>query len=175
MHPKDTEGLANSVDPDQTAPKSSLIWVCTVCSGISIRKLRIITVDCWLHTVKDRIFQVTHMKMLTHTCMLWAAQWYLTSFLLGHSKKNYKKYVLTGRTLISLHFHAVWSESLPYTGRSILVLDYPWSTHWRLIRPCRCTGWSKSSVDAPNFVSFPVSPLTLHFIQNSHFFVFSLI
>ena len=27
MHPKDAEGIANSVDPDQTAP---LIWVCTV-------------------------------------------------------------------------------------------------------------------------------------------------
>ena len=24
-------GMANSVDPDQTAPWSSLIWVCTVC------------------------------------------------------------------------------------------------------------------------------------------------
>ena len=24
-------GMANSVDPDQTAPRSSLIWVCTVC------------------------------------------------------------------------------------------------------------------------------------------------
>ena len=30
MHPKDAEGIANSVDPDQTAPRSSLIWVCTV-------------------------------------------------------------------------------------------------------------------------------------------------
>ena len=31
MSPNDTEGTANSVDPDQTAP--SLIWVCTVCLG----------------------------------------------------------------------------------------------------------------------------------------------
>ena len=30
MHPKDADGLANSVDPDQTA-SSSLILVCTVC------------------------------------------------------------------------------------------------------------------------------------------------
>ena len=29
---------------DQTAPRSSLIWVCTVCPGISVRKLRTITV-----------------------------------------------------------------------------------------------------------------------------------
>ena len=40
MSPNDADGLANSVDPDQ----SSLIWVCTVCPGISVRKLRIITV-----------------------------------------------------------------------------------------------------------------------------------
>ena len=39
----DAGGMANCVDPDQTA-QSSLIWVCTVCSGISVRKLRIITV-----------------------------------------------------------------------------------------------------------------------------------
>ena len=38
MHPKDAEGIANSVDPDQTA-----IWVCTVCPDLSVRKLRNIT------------------------------------------------------------------------------------------------------------------------------------
>ena len=42
MHPKDAEGIANSVDPDQTAP--SLIWVCTVCPDLSVRKLRKIMV-----------------------------------------------------------------------------------------------------------------------------------
>ena len=35
----DADGKSNSVDR-----RSSLIWVCTVCSGISVRKLRIITV-----------------------------------------------------------------------------------------------------------------------------------
>ena len=39
--------MANSVDPDQTA-RSSLIWICTVCSGLSVRKLRIITVPYML-------------------------------------------------------------------------------------------------------------------------------
>ena len=39
MHPKDAEGIPNSVDPDH-----SLIWVCTVCSDLSVRKLRKITV-----------------------------------------------------------------------------------------------------------------------------------
>ena len=33
MHPKDTEGMANSVDPDQTAP---LMWVRTVCPDLSV-------------------------------------------------------------------------------------------------------------------------------------------
>ena len=42
MSPKDADGMANSVDPDQT--RSSLIWVCTVCPGISVLKLKIITV-----------------------------------------------------------------------------------------------------------------------------------
>ena len=37
MSPNDADGMANSVDPDQ-------IWVSTVCPGISVWKLRIITV-----------------------------------------------------------------------------------------------------------------------------------
>ena len=40
MHPKDAKGIANSVDPDE-----SLIWICTVCPDLSVRKLRNITVD----------------------------------------------------------------------------------------------------------------------------------
>ena len=39
MFPKDADGMANSVDRDQ---RSSLILVCTVCSDLSVRKLRII-------------------------------------------------------------------------------------------------------------------------------------
>ena len=46
FHQKDVNGIANSEDPDQTAPRSSLIWVCTtcICPDQSVRKLRIITV-----------------------------------------------------------------------------------------------------------------------------------
>ena len=40
MSPNDADGMADSVDL-----RSSLIWVCTVCPGISVRKLRIITVN----------------------------------------------------------------------------------------------------------------------------------
>ena len=43
MSPNDADGIANSVEPDQW---SSLIWVRTVCPGISVRKLRIITGTC---------------------------------------------------------------------------------------------------------------------------------
>ena len=35
MCPKDTDGIANSVDNNQTAPLSSLIYVYTVCSDLS--------------------------------------------------------------------------------------------------------------------------------------------
>ena len=58
MSPNDANGKANSVDPDQNESKRckrkgkqcrpwadcSLIWVCTVCPGISVRKQRIIRV-----------------------------------------------------------------------------------------------------------------------------------
>ena len=58
MGPNDADGMANSVDPDQTAPRSSLIRVCTVCPGISVRKLRIITGIKFLlkHYGMDRIW-----------------------------------------------------------------------------------------------------------------------
>ena len=41
MGQKDEDGMANNVDPDQTAP---LIWVYTICLDLFVRKLRIITV-----------------------------------------------------------------------------------------------------------------------------------
>ena len=44
MHQKDADGMANSVDPDQTAPRSSLSWVYTVCLDQPVGKLRIIRV-----------------------------------------------------------------------------------------------------------------------------------
>ena len=42
MHPKDADGIVNSVDTDQTAPL--LIWVCTVGPDLSVRRHRNITV-----------------------------------------------------------------------------------------------------------------------------------
>ena len=52
MSPNDAGGMAHTVDPDQTAPRG-LIWVCTVCPGISVRKLRIMTVSVWLCRLRD--------------------------------------------------------------------------------------------------------------------------
>ena len=49
----DANGLANSEDPDQTAlncsSRSSLIWICTVCSDLPVPKLRVITVFVAVH------------------------------------------------------------------------------------------------------------------------------
>ena len=45
MYLKSNGGMANSVDPDQTAPRSSLIRVHTVCSGPFVRILRVIKVN----------------------------------------------------------------------------------------------------------------------------------
>ena len=36
MGPQDADGMTNSVDPDQTAPLGSLIWVYTVCPSLSV-------------------------------------------------------------------------------------------------------------------------------------------
>ena len=49
MNPNNADGMVNSVDCDQTATLgATLLWVCTVCPGISVRKLRIITVTMFL-------------------------------------------------------------------------------------------------------------------------------
>ena len=51
--PNDADGMANSEDPDQTAP---LIWVCTVCSDLSVRKLRIITIAILMKLIPKKQF-----------------------------------------------------------------------------------------------------------------------
>ena len=42
MPPKDADVMAISVIPDQKAPMSSMIWFCTVWSGLSVENNRII-------------------------------------------------------------------------------------------------------------------------------------
>ena len=48
MCPKDAYGMANSVDPDQTAP---LIWIYTSCPNLSVWTFRIITVQHQQHYI----------------------------------------------------------------------------------------------------------------------------
>ena len=66
MSPHDADGMANSVDPDQTAP---LIWVCTVCPGISVQKLRIIAVTIeiksWLLNFFNNAIGIINFKGVT--------------------------------------------------------------------------------------------------------------
>ena len=47
MSPNDADGIANSVDPDQTTPQGAVRSgsACTVCPDLSVRKLRKITVN----------------------------------------------------------------------------------------------------------------------------------
>ena len=59
MRPNNADGMPNSVDPEQ-----SLIWVCTVCPGLSVRKLRIITVmnltDLWFNSIVFQSYKMSH-------------------------------------------------------------------------------------------------------------------
>ena len=47
MSPKGANEIANSVDPDQTALEELSDLVCTVCLGLSVPILRIITQRCY--------------------------------------------------------------------------------------------------------------------------------
>ena len=42
MRPEDADGAANSIDPDQTAPWSSLIRVYIVCSDLYVPILKVL-------------------------------------------------------------------------------------------------------------------------------------
>ena len=75
MHPKDAEGIANSVDLDQTAPP---IWVCTVCPDLSVRKLRKITV---IITVGQLCLRITVSKIF-----------YLGKYVIFYQKTNKQKF-----------------------------------------------------------------------------------
>ena len=66
MRPNDADGIANSVDPGQTA----LIWVYTVCSDLSVRKFRNIKVIIIseLPFSKTQIPQYAHSKQGSKSC-----------------------------------------------------------------------------------------------------------
>ena len=56
MCQKITFWMANSADYNQTAPKrSSLIIVCTICTGTSVQILRVNTISPWRNTMYSEI------------------------------------------------------------------------------------------------------------------------
>ena len=68
MLPKAAKGMANSVDPYQTVLRRNLIWVCTVCAGLSVPILRTFMVIFMVtqtgsQTFNFRTFRL-HKKML---------------------------------------------------------------------------------------------------------------
>ena len=65
----DANGITNSKDPDETAPLSSLIWVCIVCPDLSVRKLRVITVSTFVVIC----FDFFNKLFLLCCCNMWRA------------------------------------------------------------------------------------------------------
>ena len=61
------KGIANNEDPDQTAPRNSLIWVCTVCPDLSVRKLRVIMV---YHKIKSKTMLILCLQLFIHVISL---------------------------------------------------------------------------------------------------------
>ena len=104
IHPKDAEGIANSVDPDQ-----SLIWVCTVCPDLSVRKLRKITV------VLEIMYANVHVD-LKHVPHSWGYMYRnCLSFEPSH-EKTCLSHVWTIKAQISLCILSVWSAPLLFAA-----------------------------------------------------------
>ena len=66
MSPKDADAMANSVDPDQTAPRSSLIRVYTVCLDVDPDQTALGAV--WSGSILFAMTQLTKLDT-RHTCM----------------------------------------------------------------------------------------------------------
>ena len=79
MSPNDADGMANSVDPDQT--RSSLIWVCTVWLDLPVRKLRNITVIS-LETAMGHYANLLMVGREIKKCMLWSF-WIFQNNMIG--------------------------------------------------------------------------------------------
>ena len=112
--PNDADGMANSVDPD----RSSLIWVCTVCPGISVQKLRIITEPIF-HKMQDLAISVS--KASRHSNLHEATKH-------GHDCKAIKlTHILENKVLL---FSCQCFLLIPlHHGRALLM--------WMLIEPCQ--------------------------------------
>ena len=76
MSPNDADGMANSVDQDQTA-----IWAYTVCPGKSVRKLRIILVNKFKKqtlTIYLLIVLISLLKFIAFFYLAWIKVFYLS-------------------------------------------------------------------------------------------------
>ena len=72
MSPKDTDGMANSIVPDQTAASlGALIWVYIVYSDLSVGKLRIIMVGLLLFLA--RLYKSTGRAIVVTTVVALAS------------------------------------------------------------------------------------------------------
>ena len=91
MSPKDADGIANSVDPDQTAPR--------FCPGLSVKKLARISEILEIH---KSTFATNHSFYLQPCSYM--------KFEPPHDKTN-KMSVRPAKTQICLGIHPVWSES----------------------------------------------------------------
>ena len=80
--------MAESVDPDHTPRLRRLIWVNNICSGLSVRILRVTTVflTVWLSELQDKGRENNEA---------------------AHGK-TYSKTYETAKTQISLYIHPVW-------------------------------------------------------------------
>ena len=130
MCPNDADRITNSVDPDQTAPLGA-VWSRTAlfAKDLSVWKLRIIMVVLfylalwWPHQRKREFIAL------------------LIIYLSYSTTKPIKWSVRPAKTQISLGILPLWSESLPFAWRK-LVLIYPLT----LIRLGGCPGSSESSL-----------------------------
>ena len=136
MCPKSADRMANSADPDQTAPlhcssSSSLIWVYTVCSDLSVRKFRNITVTTDLHVryMAELGFELT------------------TSELKSDKKTDKHPSALLGLTLSLVKDSRCYKPSHPplpgwdCPGFLFPCLESEWSCPGFLF-PCPGSGWS---------------------------------
>ena len=134
MHPKDTEGIAKSVPPDQTAPRS-LIWVCTVCPGLCVQNqgsLRYVILIRMPWLVKyEKLSLNYHMSHLMTKPTKWHVRPVKTQISLGICPVWTESSLSAWRKLGSLATLCAHSEDSDQTGRSLRWAHMPlcWFCH----------------------------------------------
>ena len=120
MYANDADWMANSVDPDQTS-RSSLIWVYTVCSDLSVRKFRNITV----HQIG--LFTVNWIQITTSLIYLLSfAKWAKSSLIWAVTRQNQQYELCAQQRLGSVWASAQSDQSSLSAWRNI----GPLTTYW---------------------------------------------